>query len=304
MGTAGKMDILILGGTGSLGHKLFQVLRRQFPETYCTIRGAVTDRPLRQVELFQNGKVIENFDATDFPAVEKLLLEIKPRVLINCIGVIKQRPQTSDMVASLTANSLLPHKLSEFCDRWEGKLIHFSTDCVFSGKRGEYREEDFSDAEDIYGRTKYLGEVRGSSAITLRTSFIGRELMHRSSLLEWFLGSNHGRVNGYTNALFSGATNIWLADVVADLIQNHLNLSGVYQVTGQTISKFELLSLIRDAFKLDIVILPDPSFRCDRSMVGEKFERATGHSCPPWPDLIDQLASDTTPYEKWRELER
>jgi dTDP-4-dehydrorhamnose reductase len=291
--------ILVLGGTGSLGHKLFHLLRQHFPNTYCTIREQITDDAIRHIELFQSGNVIERCDADDARQLEAMLRELRPDVIVNCIGVIKQRPSTNNIVASLKLNSLLPHELSEICKAWNGKLIHFSTDCVFSGARGNYREEDVSDATDIYGRTKYLGETCNDSALTLRTSFIGRELRHHHSLLDWFLRQNHGKVNGYSHAFFSGLTNIELARVVARIIESHADLTGVYQVTGHTISKFELLCLIRDAFRLDIEIQPDPSFQCNRSMVGERFARATGYTCPAWPELVAEIANDTTPYDRW-----
>ncbi len=294
------MEILVLGGAGMLGHKMFQHLRRRFPRTYCTIRGSVDDLALHDVALFHDGHVLEHCDVTEFAALEQLLLEHRPRVLVNCIGVIKQRPEAKMAVPSLLLNAVLPHQLAKLCQRWDGRLIHFSTDCVFSGRRGGYREEDFADAEDLYGRTKYLGEVSGGNSVTLRTSIIGRELTHFTSLLEWLLGQNRRRVKGYTRAFFSGVTTNWLAEVVGDLIENHPNLSGLYQVTSNTISKFDLLCLLRAAYSLDIEIAPDDEFHCDRSMAGEKFAGATGYVCPPWPELLAQLSGDPTPYEEWR----
>jgi dTDP-4-dehydrorhamnose reductase len=286
------MEILVLGGMGMLGHKMFQRLRHRFPGTYCTIHGS------REAERkfcdFQNGRVVERFDATDFASLERFLLAKRPRVIVNCIGIIKQRAAAKDAVASITVNSLLPHKLAENCRQWGGRLIHFSTDCVFSGSRGGYREEDFADAEDLYGRTKSLGEVTADNTLTLRTSIIGREVVHFTSLLEWFLSQNHGKVKGYKKAFYSGVTTNWLAEVVSNLIETRPDLSGLYQITGPTISKFDLLCVLREAYDLDIEILPDDEFWCDRSMVGEKFERATGYVCPPWRELAAQLAEDAT----------
>jgi dTDP-4-dehydrorhamnose reductase len=296
--------ILVLGGAGALGHKMFQLLRQKFPDTHCTIRGKISDPTLRHIELFQAGNVIEQIDASDFARLAALLDSLRPEFVVNCIGVIKQRPATHDIITSLTLNSLLPHKLAELCQRTGSKLIHFSTDCVFSGSRGSYREDDVSDATDIYGRTKYLGETREESALTLRTSFIGRELAHHVSLLDWFLSQNHQQVNGYTNAIYTGLTSIELVRVVSLIIGQHRELSGLYQVTSKAISKFELLGLLRDAYKLDIRIQADTGFRCNRSMVGEKFQQATGYCSPSWPELVAQVANDTTPYERWKESER
>jgi dTDP-4-dehydrorhamnose reductase len=216
---------------------------------------------------------------------------------------VKQRPQAKEAIPSITVNSLLPHKLAEFCQHWGGRLIHFSTDCVFRGERGGYREEDLPDANDLYGQTKALGEVTTGRALTLRTSIIGRELTHAESLVEWFLQQEHKRVSGYTRALYSGVTTNHMASVVANLIENHPHLVGLYQVTSQTISKFDLFCLIRDAYRLDVEITPNPDLFCDRSMKGDKFAKATGYVCPSWPELVAELANDDTPYQQWKRFE-
>jgi dTDP-4-dehydrorhamnose reductase len=292
--------ILVLGGSGMLGHKMFQQLRKRFPDTYCTIRGSLSYPDLRPIDLFRSGHVFEYQDVTDIRALENLVQECKPDVVINCVGVVKQRADAKKAIPSLLVNALLPHQLSELCERCNAWLIHFSTDCVFSGNKGNYSEDDVADAYDLYGRTKYLGEVSTRNALTLRTSIIGRELVQAHSLLEWFLSQNHKRVSGYTRALYSGVTTNHLATVVGDLIETYPRLCGLYQVTGQVISKFDLLCLIRDVYKLDIEILPDRDFFCDRSMKGKKFESATGYVSPGWPELISELANDKTTYEEWR----
>jgi dTDP-4-dehydrorhamnose reductase len=294
------MEILILGGAGMLGHKLFQHLRKSHPDTCCTIRGLVHDDPLKNVEMFHTGHVIENCDVTDWPALQRLLSRLRPQTVVNCIGVIKQRPEARQPVPSIEINSLLPHKLASICKSWGGRLIQVSTDCVFSGRRGNYTEDDGSDAEDLYGRSKFLGEVTADGAITLRTSIIGRELEHRESLLEWLLRQDHKRIPGYTRAMFSGVTTNYLSRVIHNLIVDFPQLTGLYQVTGPTISKFELLGLLREAYQLDIEIVPDAEFSCDRSMKGDRFEQATGYVTPGWPGLVAELASDDTPYEKWQ----
>lgn len=294
------MNILILGGSGMLGHKIFQRLSNSHPDTCCTIRGLVHDDALKNVELLHAGNVIENCDASDWPALHRLLMRMKPGILINCVGVIKQRPDAKRSIPSIEINSLLPHKLAATCKTWGGRLIHFSTDCVFSGRRGGYVESDPSDAEDLYGRSKYLGEVAVDGATTLRTSIIGREIAHRESLLEWLLAQNHRRISGYTRAIYSGVTTSYLARIVECLIADSPGLTGLFQVTSPAISKYDLLGLLRDAYRLDIEILPDTTFHCDRSMKGEKFAHATGYEPPAWPALVAELATDATPYDKWR----
>ena len=298
-----QIEILVLGGTGMLGHKMFQRLRERFAETYCTIRGSVRDAALEHIELFQAGNVCEHVDAADYASLQSLLRDRQPKVIVNCVGVVKQRREAQEALPSILVNALLPHRLAETCSAWGGRLIHISTDCVFNGRRGEYRETDTSDAEDLYGRTKALGEMAEvGNALTLRTSIIGRELFHFQSLLEWFLAQDHTRVRGYQRAMYSGTTTSELVAVVGDIIDDHPQLGGLYQVTGPTVSKYELLSLLRDAYALDVEILPDNEFFCDRSMNGEKFCVATGYVRPPWPQLAKDLAGDETPYEQWRRL--
>jgi dTDP-4-dehydrorhamnose reductase len=179
-------------------------------------------------------------------------------------------------------------------------VIHFSTDCVFSGRQGNYTEDSRSDAEDLYGKSKYLGEVTTGNALTLRTSIIGRELAHFRSLLEWFLSHDGKTVRGFRRVIYSGVTTNYLSQLVGDLITDHPALSGLYQVTAPPVSKHDLLCMIRDAYHLNIDIVPDEREVSDRSMVGEKFRRATGYTSPDWPRLLKQLADDPTPYVDWR----
>ncbi|MGC2741657.1 MAG: SDR family oxidoreductase, partial [Candidatus Angelobacter sp.] len=272
------MNVLVLGGAGMLGHKVFQHLKDRLPDTWCTVRGSVADALALAPSIFHPANVIGNIDAADWPALERLLADRRPRVIVNCVGVIKQRSEAKSAVPSITINALLPHRLAELCQRWEGRLIHFSTDCVFSGERGNYTEDDFSDAHDLYGRTKFLGEVSARNALTLRTSMIGRELTQFRSLLDWFLAEAHARrrVQGFTRAFYSGVTTNYLAELLGQIISRHPQLHGLYQVASDTVSKFELLSLLRDAYKLDCEIQPREDFFCDRSMKGDKFIAATG----------------------------
>ena len=283
-----------------LGHKLFQRLRSNHPETVCTIRGSLTGGPFERVGLFAHGGVIENVDAAKFACLDRLIVEQKPAVVINCVGVVKQRAAAAQPIPSIQINSLLPHRLAQTCANNAARFIHFSTDCVFSGDRGNYTEDDQSDARDLYGRSKFLGEVATGNALTLRTSIIGRELANRESLLEWFLRQERKRIQGYTRALYSGVTTNYMVRVVEEIISQHAGLCGLYQVTAPTISKFDLLCQLRDAYRLDVEITANPDFYCDRSMKGEKFARATGITAPSWPELVRELATDDTPYDQWK----
>jgi dTDP-4-dehydrorhamnose reductase len=290
---------MVLGGAGMLGHKMFQVLRQHFHGTFCTLRGDVRRPPLNAVELLQGEDVVPGVDVADFAALEAILSDFRPEYIVNCVGVIKQRREAVSPIPSITINSLLPHKLAQMSAPWGGRVIHFSTDCVFSGNRGGYTEADHSDARDLYGKTKFLGEVAADNALTLRTSIIGRELTEHRSLLEWFLGQNHKTIRGYQRVIYSGVTTNHLAGLVARIIQEHPGLNGLYQVASEPIAKYDLLCLLRDAYRLDVRIEPDDLEVSDRSMQCGRLREAIGYECPPWPALVRQLAEDDTPYDKW-----
>jgi dTDP-4-dehydrorhamnose reductase len=289
----------VLGADGMLGHKLFQRLRDRFPGTIGTTRKPVDAPPLDRVPFLRGADVWSGVDAMDFEALRARLAVAAPAVIVNCVGVIKQRAAAVDPIPSLTINALLPHRLAAAAAEWGGRVIHFSTDCVFSGRRGHYAEDDQPDAEDLYGRSKFLGEVAAANAVTLRTSIIGRELTHHHSLLDWFLAQNGRTVKGYTRAIYSGITTVEMANVVARVIENGTRLNGLYQVVAAPIAKYDLLRLLAEAYGLRITIEPDDREVCDRSMRGEKFERATGWRAPAWSELVRDLAADPTPYDAW-----
>jgi dTDP-4-dehydrorhamnose reductase len=292
---------MVLGGAGMLGHKMFQVLRERFAGAFCTIREDIRKAPFDRIELLQGNDVIPCVDVTDFAALDAILSALRPEYVVNCVGVIKQRAEAVSPIPSITINSLLPHKLAQMAARWGGRIVHFSTDCVFSGKRGGYTEEDHSDAEDLYGKTKFLGEVAVANALTLRTSIIGRELTEHRSLLDWFLAQNHKTVRGYRRVIYSGVTTNYLAELVASIIQKHPGLNGLYQVASEPISKYDLLCLLCEVYRLDVRIEPDDLEVSDRSMSCDRLREAIAYKCPPWPVLARQLAEDNTPYEKWIE---
>ncbi len=283
-----------------LGHKIFQVLRERLESVFCTVREHKLEVPLDRVELLQGDDVLTGVDVTDFWGLDAILSAFRPEYVINCVGIIKQRTEAVSPIPSITLNSLLPHKLAQMASNWGGRVIHFSTDCVFSGKRGKYVEEDHCDAEDLYGKTKFLGEVVVPNALTLRTSIIGRELTEHRSLLDWFLAQKQKTIRGYRRVIYSGVTTNHLAELVASIIQKNSGLHGLYQVASEPISKYDLLCLLREAYRLDVRIEPDDLEVSDRSMRCDRLREAIGYKCPPWPVLALQLAEDTTPYEKWR----
>lgn len=293
--------VMLLGAGGMLGHKLLQIFRTRFPDILCTLRGRRGQGPLAKVALFEGDDVIEGVDAMDFDALRSLLADHQPEVIVNCVGVIKQRETAKVAIPSIKINSLLPHELASWATAWNGRVIHFSTDCVFNGRKGApYTEDDPSDAEDLYGRTKYLGEVGTDNALTLRTSIIGRELKHFASLLEWFLAQEGKTIRGFSRVIYSGLTTNHLAEMVADVIEHHPELSGVYQVASEPINKYELLKMIGKAMGVSVSVEKDEDVVLDRSMVGGRFSEDTDLKVKSWPAMIRELAADDTPYESWR----
>ncbi|MFC2047695.1 dTDP-4-dehydrorhamnose reductase family protein [Chloroflexota bacterium] len=291
------MKVLILGSAGLLGHKLYQVLTPIF-DVIGTIRGPYHD--ISNYGFFQQSRIVPNADALEISGVEKVIEETSPHVLINSIGIVKSLEKKKGVLLNIWLNSLFPHQLYQICQAKGTRLIHISTDCVFSGARGNYREDDPSDAEDIYGKTKYLGEVNGAGALTIRTSFIGRELASTNGLLEWFLSNQGGRIQGFINAIFSGFPTMHLARIIAHIIMDHQDLSGVYHISSQPISKFKLLTLIKEAMKLDIEIEEHPDFLCDRSLDSTLYQKETGYTLPSWDKMVGELAEDAKQYLKWR----
>jgi dTDP-4-dehydrorhamnose reductase len=274
------MKVLILGGSGMLGHQLYQVMSPRF-ETFVTFRNS-SIRP----DLFDRARVIAGVAAEDIDSVIQAVAKAQPDVVVNCIGVVKQQGASKDPIACLGINSLFPHRLARLCQASRARLIHVSTDCVFSGKKGNYTENDFPDAEDLYGRSKLLGEVQGPGSLTLRTSIIGRELHTQQGLIEWFLSNKGKTVSGYRNAIFSGLTTTALAELIAHLIARFPKLDGLWHVAAQPINKFDLLTLVRDTFGVDIRILADEQFHCDRSLCDARFRQATGWIAPTWSEMI------------------
>ena len=268
-----------------LGNRAWMALRQQL-DTYVTLRGEFSK--YEPYGLFDKERTVCNVDALEFSTIEKAIAEIKPDVVLNCIGIIKQLSDSKDYLKSIEINALFPHKLLQICQKTNTRLIHISTDCVFSGKKGGYRESDPTDALDLYGKTKFLGEVSYGAALTVRTSIIGRELNSKHGLLEWFLDQKGGRVRGYKQAVFNGFTTKALCDIILDIIIRHKGLKGLYHVSSEPIDKFSLLSLINEIYGLKVEIEPDNEFTCDRSLNCQAFSKLTGFKPLSWRQMITE----------------
>ena len=282
------MKVLVLGGDGMLGHELFLHLRSRH-EARVTLR-----QPLAAYAsdgLFNAGNTYAGLDARAYAALERVLEDYRPEAVVNAIGIVKQRPESEDAIVSIEVNALLPHRLALSCRRLGARLVHLSTDCVFSGEKGRYGEEDRPDPLDVYGRSKLLGEVSGEGALTLRTSMIGRGLYRKTSLVDWFL-AQHGKVQGYRNAIFSGLTTRALSRVIALLLEKHAQASGLYHVSAAPISKYDLLVKLRERLQAPVEIVPADEPRIDRSLDSRRFRRVFGYEPPSWDQMLDELAGE------------
>lgn len=281
------MRILILGGDGMLGHQLFLHFREKH-DVKVTLRQDIESYSAHN--LFDPNNSFPGIDVRSLERLVEVMALYRPDVVINAVGIVKQRWDSKESIPSLEINALLPHRLSLLCQSMQARLIHLSTDCVFSGKKGGYLDGDISDAEDLYGKTKYLGEVGGAKCLTLRTSIIGRELSRHSSLFDWFTNQT-GVVGGFTKAIYTGFTTLELSRIIEMILRDFPNASGVYQVSSNPISKYELLLLIQKSLKLKVKIIPDDSFSCDRSLDSSRFRAEFGYSPPDWNEMIEELCA-------------
>jgi dTDP-4-dehydrorhamnose reductase len=279
-----------------LGHKVLQTLSDD-TEAYGSVRGRGND--VSAVAPAAAG-IVEGVAAEEFDTVVEAVGQTRPDAIVNCIGIVKQLDEAKAPLRAISINSLFPHRLSRLAEAAGARLVHVSTDCVFSGARGGYSEDDLPDPIDLYGRSKLLGEVVDAQALTLRTSMIGRELQGSHGLLEWFLSQEGGRVRGFRRAIFSGWTTNALARVILELVERHSSLTGLWHVAAEPINKFELLELLRDAFALDVEIEPDDEVVLDRSLDGSRFRAETGITAPPWRDMIAELAEGSSLYDQTR----
>ena len=280
------MKVLVLGASGMLGNAMVRVLGKQ-PEwqVFGTLR---SDGGRRYFTSTENDRLISGVDVEQIDSLVKVFSQVRPDVVVNCIGLVKQLADAKDPLLALPINAMLPHRLERLCELAGARLVHMSTDCVFSGQRGRYAETDLPDAIDLYGRSKLLGEVSGNRSITLRTSIIGHELQSQHALINWFL-AQEGRCFGHRKAIFSGFPTVVLAEIIRDVIIPRDDLAGVFHVAAEPISKYDLLKLVADTYGKEIEIIPDDSVVIDRSLDSSRFNKITGFVPPSWPAMIAKM---------------
>ncbi len=285
------MKVLVFGASGMIGSAMFRILSEKPPNGNEFLDVWGTLRSHDALNFFAQdlrGKLLLGIDVEKQDAMVRVFSQIKPDVVVNCIGLTKHHKTADDPLLALPMNALLPHRMADLCALAGARLIHVSTDCVFSGKKGDYIEADSPDAVDVYGKSKHLGEVDYPHAITLRTSTIGHELQSAYGLLDWFL-AQQGRCNGYNHAIFSGLPNVEFARVIRDVVIPNPEMCGLYHVGAKPIGKYELLKLIANVYSKEIEIVRDDEFRIDRSLNSSRFNKATGYLAAEWPELIQAM---------------
>jgi len=281
------MKIVVLGASGMLGNAVFRyLLSDQRYTVWGTVRSSAS---LKYFSASERERLVVGLDVLSQDDLLEFFMQYRPDVVVNCTGLIKQLSTANDPLAVLPINALLPHRLQKLAQLIGARLVHISTDCVYAGTQGQYVEADVSDAEDLYGKSKYIGEVHDSAnAITLRTSIIGHELSGSKSLVDWFL-SQSGSVKGYQKAIFSGLPTVEMARVIADYVLPNAALNGLYHVSAEAIDKYSLLKLVAEKYGKTIDIVADDAVAIDRSLDSSRFRQATGYLPPSWADLIVKM---------------
>lgn len=283
------MRILLLGVSGLIGHQLLLQLKNDF-EVYGTLHRKKDN--YGNLQIFSSEKIIENVDVKDFDILKGILKAINPDIILNCVDITKRKITAENTLDVLEVNALFPHKIAKWANTNGKRVIHFSTDCVFDGKIGNYTEESLTTAEDLYGRTKALGEIKYPNTLTIRSSFIGQELFDKTELLDWFLAQDNKTIKGFKKTFYSGVSTIFMTKVVKEIIKNHPDLSGLYQLSPETpISKFDLLNIAKDSFGVNVEIVQDEVHEHTPTLNSSKLRNKTGIKVPSWEDMMSELSS-------------
>jgi dTDP-4-dehydrorhamnose reductase len=283
------MRILILGASGLIGHKLLQELSMDF-EVFGTLHKSKDS--YGNISLFSGHNIIDNVNVAEFEVLKGILYAVNPDIILNCVGITKRKDEINDSFTALTINSVFPHQLANWAKNKGKRIIHFSTDCVFDGKVGNYDETSLTTAEDIYGRTKALGEIRYDHTLTIRSSFIGQELFGKTELLEWFLSQKGKQIKGFKNTLYSGVSTIFMARAVIKIIINYPNLSGLYNLAPEkAISKYDLICIAREAYDINVDIISDEEHVHLPTLDGSKLRNEICLTIPSWQEMMIELSS-------------
>lgn len=284
------MKVIVLGANGMIGHRLTYDMASFGHDVWAGSRKQ--NRNLEKLKSLSTFNIFYEEKMTDMSALSNHLREIKPDVIINALGIVKQNPLSLNADVVYQVNSIFPQQLGLLCQDFGIRLIQLSTDCIFDGKKGNYTEADIPDPEDHYGKSKYLGEVRDlDNVLTIRSSTVGHELNSKKGLLEWFLNST-GNVKGFQGALYSGFTTKEFSKILHRVVLPNKNLKGLYHIASPTISKFDLLQLFKKSFKKEIQIDTDHTTIIKRNLDDSKFRKMTGFVPQSWEQMVIELAQD------------
>jgi dTDP-4-dehydrorhamnose reductase len=293
------LKILVLGGSGMIGHRMWATLSQKH-DVFATLRRENLGS-LEQIPGISKQKCFFNVDAYSLKSVSEAIAKFRPEVVLNCIGIVKQLKDSNNALKSISMNALFPHQLAQICVDHSARMIQFSSDCVFDGSRGQYQEKDFQDAIDIYGRTKALGEISDlKNVLTIRTSSIGREVYPHGGLFEWFLNQQGKTAKGYCRAIYSGFPTHRLAHILSEFVIPHPELNGILHIASQPIDKYSLLMMIKEHFHLQVEIEQDTTVAIERSLDCSRFSSQTGFVPPSWKDMLKDLEVDFEIYKKIR----
>jgi len=283
------MRLLVVGGDGMLGHRLLVQLAPVHDVRVTLRRPLAAYAPHR---LYSERNAFPGVDVRDEGAVRDVLARFRPEAVVNAAGIVKQRPEAAQSIPSIEVNALFPHRLALACREAGARLVHLSTDCVFSGRRGGATEASEPDAQDLYGRSKLLGEVDDGACVVLRSSIVGLELANRRGLVEWFLARRGGTVRGWRHAVWSGLSTAEMTRVIDRVLGRHPELTGLWHVASAPVSKYDLLRRLAGHLGRDVRVEPDDSVRCDRSLDAARFRRATGWEPPTLDEMLGELAGE------------
>jgi dTDP-4-dehydrorhamnose reductase len=286
-----QVRILILGCSGLIGHKLLLKLSERFDNVYGLMR-----KDKKELNIFPQldlSRIIDHVDVNNIVHFEGVLHAVNPDVILNCIGITKRKIEKEFPLNPIFTNAYFPHHLANWAKHRGKRIIHFSTDCVFNGEIGNYDEFSLTTGEDVYGKTKALGEIRYHHTLTIRSSFIGKEIADFTELLEWFLAQKKKQIKGFTKAMYSGVSTTFMAKIIGDIIDKFPEMNGLYNLaTPEPITKYDLLCLARESFNIDVDILPDESFSTMPTLNGNKLREKMNLTIPSWRQMMDQLAAE------------
>jgi len=278
------MKVLILGADGMIGHKMAQSLSHF--DLYLNSRSKSN-----YLQEYFPSSTLSNFDFLN-QKIEDLLEKTLPDYIINAVGITIRRGASYNKETNFL-NSQLPKKIDFWCKENQKKQIHFSTDCVFSGDKGNYNDLDLPDAKDNYGKSKGEGEINSNSTLTIRSSMIGREIYNKTELLEWVISNKNKKIKGFDNAIYSGVTTLWMSNTVNEIIKNNPDLFGIFNISSSPISKYDLITKINTYFNLNIEIERDSSYYSNKSLNSNRFFSETNFKKPNWDQMLNNLYLDS-----------